>query len=143
MRRGHRWIQRTMGASRRPSREGGGKADAYSSQRSGCDTICDYYSLYGVSLVPTRNSVRGAFLRTHHIDKLQDSSCAFHTRVNRVELQIVRRSATRETKGEPRDERYMSVEARRGEQPKTDEKLCISETECHPSNAVSLESTLS
>lgn len=71
---------------------------------------------------------------THRIDKPQDSSCAFHTRANRVELQIVRRSATRRRRVKSRDGRYVSVEARRGEQPKTDEKLCISETECHPSD---------
>jgi len=97
LRRGHRWIQRTMGASRRPSRKGGGgKTDADSSQRSGCDTICDYYSLCGISLVLTHDFVRETFLRTHRIDKLQDSSCAFHTRANCVELQIVCRSTTRD-----------------------------------------------
>jgi len=49
-----------------------GRQDADFSQRSRCNTstICDYYSLYGVSLVPTRNSIIEAFLRMHRIDKL-------------------------------------------------------------------------
>jgi len=42
------------------------------SQRSRCNTstVCDYYSLYGVSLVPTRNSIIEAYLCMHRIDKL-------------------------------------------------------------------------
>jgi len=55
---------------------------------------------------------------------------------NRMSLHDARRRVNRGM-------RDMSVEARKGEQPKTDEKLCISETECHPSDVVSLESTLS
>lgn len=91
--------------------------------------------------MPMRNSVSGAFPRTHRIDKLR-----FFALFIRAQTVLNCKSyvaSRREKKGESRDERYILVEARRAEQPKTDEKLCISETECHPSDAVPLKSTLS
>jgi len=102
----------------RLAKGGGGKADADTSQRSGCDTICDYYSLCGVSLVLTRNSVRETFLRTHRIDKLQDSSCAFHTRASAVLNCKSYVAPRRETKGE---DRGMRDSVRRSEERRTTE----------------------
>ena len=84
----------------------------------GCDTICDYYSLCGVSLVLTRNSVRETFLRTHRIDKLQDSSCAFHTRASAVLNCKSYVAPRRETKGE---DRGMRDSVRRSEERRTTE----------------------
>lgn len=78
------------------SRRGGRDDGIDYPQHLGSDIICDYYSLCGVSLSCAKSPAERRFLRTFRIDEPRDASYAFHTRVNRVELQIARRFAARD-----------------------------------------------
>lgn len=111
-------------------KEAAGVAGIDYPQHLGSDIICDYYSLCGVSLSCAKMPAKRRFLRMCRIDEPRDASCAFHTRANRVELQIVRPSAARDggwDRGMPRRVRRNSVEKRRT--AKNRRKFCICETE--------------
>lgn len=74
-----------------------------------------------------------SFLRTCRIDEPRDASWAFHTRANRLELQIVRPSAARDG-GWDRGMRDVSVEIpwRREERPKTDGSFAYARPNASP-----------
>lgn len=114
-------------------KEAAGVAGIDYPQHLGSDIICDYYSLCGVSLSCAKTPAKRRFLRTCRIDEPRDASCAFHTRANRVELQIVRPSAARDG-GWDRGMRDVSVETawRREERPKTDGSFAYARPNASP-----------